>query len=110
MSRTTAKQLNALLPIIRRMTCTPEMRWTPDPKQGNACPVNAYYIEQGSKMYGYHWKLVQTCNTGGGITTVLSAPTATDLERSIRAWMQGYAQAEETLRAKARMCDDRGML
>jgi hypothetical protein len=102
MSRTTGKQLNALLPIIRRMTDTPEMRWTPDPKQGNACPVNAYYIEQGSKMYGYHWKLVQTCNTGGGITTVLSAPTAADLERSIRAWMRGYAQAEETARARNR--------
>lgn len=110
MTRTTAKHLNALLPIIRRMTGTPEMSWKPDPVQGNACPVNAYYIEQGAKTYGYHWKLVQTCNTGGGITTVLSAPTAADLERSIRAWMQGFAQGEETALKKAKMCDDRGIL
>ncbi len=96
-NRVTGKTLRALLPIIRRMTGTPEMTWTPHPTQGNACPVNAYYIEEGSRTYGYWWKLVQTCNTGGGITTVLSAPTAEQLERSIRAWMQGFEQCRETL-------------
>ncbi len=110
MARTTEKQLRALLPIIQRMTLTPPMSWAPHPTKGNACPVGAYYIERGSATYGYWWKLVQTCNDGGGITTVLSAPTAAELERCIRAWMAGYAQAEETLRAKARMCDDRGTL
>ncbi len=100
-NRTTAKQLNAMLPIIRRMTGTSEMSWIPHPKQGNACPVGAYYIEQGSKTYGYHWKLVQTCNDGGGITTVLSAPTAADLERSMRAWMQGHAQGVEDTKRRA---------
>lgn len=99
MERTTIKHLEALLPIIRRMTGTPAMSWTPSATKGNACPVNAYYIERGSKMYGYHWKLVQTCNDGGGISTVLSAPTAADLERSIRAWMSGHAQGVEGCKA-----------
>lgn len=93
-NRVTATHLRALLPIIQRMTNTPAMTWKPHPTQGNACPVGAYYIETGSKLYGRWWKLVQTCNASGGVATVLSAPTAAELERCIRAWLSGYAQAK----------------
>lgn len=95
MSRTTMKDLQHSLALILRMTGRPAMSWTPRKDVGSACPVGAYYIEKGSSTYGYWWKLVQTCNEGGGITTVLSAPTAAGLQIALRAWIAGYEQATQ---------------
>ena len=49
-----------------------------------------YHIEQGSRYNGISWKLVQTCNEGGGTRIVLDAQTARDLFDKIRAYWVGF--------------------
>ena len=87
MQRITIKQLRKQADRFNQRFGTPSEYWDAEAK---TCNAGHYSIEEGSRYNGISWKLVQTCNEGGGTRIVLDDQTARGLFDKIRAYWVGF--------------------
>jgi hypothetical protein len=87
MQRITIKQLRKQAEYFNQRFGTPAEYWNPETR---TCNAGHYSIEEGSRLYGRYWKLVQVCNDGGGQRIVLAGETARDLYYLMNAYWVGF--------------------
>jgi hypothetical protein len=94
-NRITLRDLNNLLGRVRHTTGTPEFTWTRrEDGSGSRCTVGAYLIHQGSAVNGVSWELQLSCNSAGGIRSIVRGRTAAELYDRIQSWLDGYEAAQ----------------
>ena len=90
MERITAKQLDAVVERLNRLTNSPTESWT---KTNKGCKANIgnYHLDYA---YGYV-SLAHMMNAGGGIEKILGGGTKRELYNQIHAFIRGIESAKE---------------